>query len=68
MPKKTVAVDYQSCDPKQCENGVCKAVLECERKVITQEAPYEMPDTKSSMCLSCALCVLVCPKDAIRVM
>jgi Fe-S-cluster-containing hydrogenase component 2 len=67
MPKKTVVVDYHACDPNQCENGICKAALVCERKVLTQEAPYEMPDAKASMCLSCSLCVLECPKSAIHV-
>lgn len=67
MPKKTVVVDYQACDPKQCENGICKAALVCKRKVLTQEAPYEMPDTKPNMCLSCSLCVQECPKSAVHV-
>jgi Fe-S-cluster-containing hydrogenase component 2 len=68
MPKKTVAVDYQICDPEQCENSICLAVLECERKVLFQEAPHEMPDVKAFMCLSCALCVQACPKGAIHVL
>jgi len=68
MPKKTIVVDYQACDPKQCENGICKAALECERKVLTQEAPYEMPDNNAAMCLSCALCMQACPRGAIHVM
>jgi translation initiation factor RLI1 len=68
MPKKTVVVDYRACDPTQCQDGICQAVLICERKVLTQEAPYEMPDTKAPMCLSCALCVRECPKNAIYVM
>lgn len=68
MPRKTVVVDYQACDPKQCESGICQAALLCERKVLTQEAPYEMPDTKASMCLSCSLCIQACPKNAVYVM
>jgi hypothetical protein len=35
MPKKTIVVDYHACDPHQCENGICKATLACERKVLT---------------------------------
>jgi Fe-S-cluster-containing hydrogenase component 2 len=68
MPKKTVVVDYQVCNPEQCEGGICQAALLCERKVLTQETPYEMPDAKASMCLSCSLCMQACPKGAIHVM
>ena len=68
MPKRIVAVDYQTCDPKQCENGICKATLACPRRVLTQEAPFEMPDAQSSMCLSCAMCTLACPMGAVFVL
>jgi Fe-S-cluster-containing hydrogenase component 2 len=68
MPKKTVAVDYQSCDPRQCKRGICQAALLCKRKVLTQEAPYEMPEAKAPLCLSCSLCVRACPKGAVRLM
>ncbi|OQX64426.1 MAG: hypothetical protein B5M51_03850 [Anaerolinea sp. 4484_236] len=68
MPRRTVVIDYQACDPEQCEGGICQAALVCEKKILTQEAPYEMPDTKAAMCLSCAICVQACPKNAIRVM
>lgn len=69
MPKKTVAIDYQACKPETCEDGICKAAEVCEKKLLTQEAPYEMPDVKApALCLSCALCVTVCPHNAVRVM
>ena len=68
MPNKTVVVDYQACDPGKCEDGICQAALACERKVLTQEVPYELPDTKASMCLSCSLCVQACPTCAVSVM
>ncbi len=68
MPRKTVAVDYRACNPEKCEDGICKAVLLCEKKILTQEAPYEMPDTKASACLSCAICVKACPQKAVLVM
>ena len=68
MPNKTVVVDYQACDPGKCEDGICQAALACERKVLTQEVPYELPDTKASMCLSCSLCVQACPTSAVSVM
>ena len=68
MPKKTVVVNYQTCDPEQCAGGICQAALLCKKKVLTQEAPYEMPDTKASMCLSCSLCMQGCPTGAVCVM
>lgn len=68
MPKKIIVVDYHACDPEQCENGICMAALVCKKKVLTQEAPYAMPDTKASRCLSCSLCMQACPKGAIHVL
>lgn len=68
MPRKTIVVDYQACDPDQCEDGICQAALLCARNVLTQEAPYEMPDSKASMCLSCSVCVQACPTNAIHIM
>jgi translation initiation factor RLI1 len=68
MPRKTIVVDYQACDPGQCEGGICQAALQCAKKVLTQEAPYEMPDTKAGMCLSCSVCAQACPMKAIHIM
>lgn len=68
MPKKSVVVDYQACDPQQCENGICLAALACEKKVLTQEAPFELPETKAGMCLGCSLCIQACPKGAIHML
>ena len=68
MPKRTIVIDYQLCDPTQCPDGICQAALLCNKKVLTQEAPYEMPDTKPAMCLSCSLCLQACPKKAIHMM
>ena len=44
MPKKTAVIDYQNCEPKYCENGVCEAVMACQRKVLRQGEPFEKPD------------------------
>ncbi|MBC8336923.1 MAG: 4Fe-4S binding protein [Anaerolineales bacterium] len=68
MPRKTVAVNYRACEPEKCEDGICLAALVCEKNILIQEAPYEMPDTKASSCLSCAICVQACPQDAVLVM
>ena len=66
MPKKTVVIDYQACEPKQCGGGICQAALLCERKVLTQEASYDMPEANASMCLGCSLCMQACPKGAVH--
>ncbi|MFH2039930.1 MAG: 4Fe-4S binding protein [Chloroflexota bacterium] len=68
MPKKTVVIDYHDCNPQLCQDGICKVMLACERKVVTQQAPYELPDARSSMCLGCSLCMNVCPAGAIRML
>ena len=69
MPRKTVVIDYKNCEPEECsDDGICQAMLVCEKKIITQEATYEMPDVKASMCLSCATCAQACPQHAIKVM
>jgi Fe-S-cluster-containing hydrogenase component 2 len=36
--------------------------------VLTQEAPFEMPDAEASMCLSCAMCTQACPRGAVYVL
>jgi len=68
MPKQTVVVDYQACQPKKCEDGICQAALACEKNILTQETPYEMPDTKASMCLGCSECIQACPASAVHLM
>ena len=68
MPKKTAAINYQACAPEKCEDGVCKAAKVCERKLLTQLEPYELPELKSpTLCLGCARCVVICTKNAVRV-
>lgn len=68
MPKRTILVNYHACNPKQCANGICMAALACERKVLTQEAPYEMPEANASLCLGCSLCLRVCPQGSIKML
>ena len=68
MPKKCIAVDYQTCEPDNCPDGICQAALLCERKILYQEAPYEMPEVRAAMCLGCSICLKACPLDALRMM
>ena len=68
MPKQIIVVDYRKCDPERCEGGICQAALVCEKKILFQEAPYEMPETRAPMCLGCAACLQECPADALLMM
>lgn len=66
MPKLAALINYQLCEPELCEAGVCQAALVCPRKLLKQEAPFEMPDPYTHMCVGCALCVRACPKGAVQ--
>lgn len=68
MPQPKVVLDYSRCDPSHCEGGTCAAAQVCERKVLRQEAPGEMPDFYPNMCLGCTDCLDACPQGAIRMM
>ena len=68
MPKSTVILDYSRCDPSKCEDGICAASKVCERKVLRQEAPGEMPDVYPNMCLGCSDCLNFCPTGALQKM
>ena len=65
MAGKLVLVDYSKCDPTQCDGGVCTAALACPRKVMGQEAPYEVPMPPSVLCKGCAECTRHCPLKAV---
>ncbi len=65
MPSKMAIIDFNKCRPGECDGGVCKAALACERKLLTQEAAYEIPMTDPFLCRGCADCVKACPLNAI---
>lgn len=68
MPKPRAMVDYRRCQPERCDKGICLAVLTCPRKMLKQEAPYEMPDPNPTMCVGCGICAQACPLKAISMM
>lgn len=67
MAGKLALVDYSKCDPEQCAQGVCPAVIACPRKLLEQEAPYESPMTDPAPCRGCGDCARSCPLRAIKV-
>ena len=67
MAGKIALVDYRKCDPGRCEQGICAASLACPRKLLTQEAPYEVPMTDAFPCKGCGDCAHSCPLGAIQV-
>ncbi len=68
MPQPRIAIDYQACDPSNCEKGVCASALVCERNVLRQEKPGELPDIYPNLCLGCVDCISVCPMNALHIM
>lgn len=68
MPQPKVVLDYQRCDPNCSEDGICPASLVCERKVLTQEGPDELPVLHPARCLGCVDCLPLCPTGALQLM
>ena len=68
MPQPKVVLDYQRCDPNCSDDGICPASLVCERKVLTQEKPGELPDLFPARCLGCVDCLQHCPTGALQLM
>ena len=66
MPDKSIIVNYNLCDFKECIDGVCRAKAVCERKVLKQEAPFEPPYVNSGLCLGCNKCIAECHSKAIE--
>ncbi|MDP2719766.1 MAG: ferredoxin [Dehalococcoidia bacterium] len=67
MVRKTAVIDNDLCDPEKCGNGTCAALPECPRKLIKQEAPYEVPYVYGdpSLCRGCFSCIQACPLKAV---
>ena len=69
MPKAAAVVDCQKCHPERCDEGVCRAVLECEYGSLLQESAYEAPEINpAKWCHGCAKCAQACPVKAIRML
>jgi len=66
MAGKLALVDYNTCDPTRCAEGVCPAVVACPRKLLIQEAPFDAPMSNPSPCRGCGDCARSCPHGAIK--
>ena len=66
MPGKSVIINYNLCDFKECSDGICKAKAICEKKVLKQEAPFEPPFVNTDLCSGCNECIAECPSKAVE--
>ncbi len=67
MRSKVAFVAYDKCRPEECSGGVCAAAAACTRKLLKQEASYDMPMPHPSLCKGCGDCVRACPAGAVRI-
>lgn len=67
MSRKSAFIDVEKCDPSACPGGICAAMRECPRKILKQEAAYEVPFVygDGSLCKGCFKCLLACPLKAV---
>jgi len=69
MPKPTILIAYDACEPEQCdpERGICPVCAECPAKILKQMDRFEPPAAApAEMCRGCGKCVELCPHGAIR--
>ena len=66
MSAKIALIDYNRCDPKECKDGICKALSSCSKKNIKQEEPYETPFINTNLCTGFYECITACSKGAIE--
>ncbi len=74
-PKRVAVVDQSDCSgcagspacQAYCETVTVKGnVVDAIRTVKSSESPFELSVVESDKCIGCALCVGVCPWDAIK--
>ncbi|MCK4221487.1 MAG: 4Fe-4S binding protein [Dehalococcoidia bacterium] len=59
-------IDFNRCDPGNCDKGICAAAGACPHRVFMQEKPYDFPMHYVARCQGCGLCSSACPLEAIR--
>jgi translation initiation factor RLI1 len=66
MPNQTSVVDYDRCQPLQCDNGICNVVGACPHGFLFQEKAFELPEPRPGACVGCGICTQACLHDAVR--
>ncbi len=64
---KRALIDYRRCDPARCPEGICAAARACERRLLKQEAAFEVPMPGALPCSGCGDCVRGCPLEAVKI-
>jgi len=65
--RSLLTIDFNKCDPGNCDKGICAAAGACPHRVFIQEEPYDFPMHYSTRCRGCGLCIAACPLQAIRI-
>jgi len=69
MPKPTVVVIFERCEPGLCdpERGVCPVCAQCPAGILKQIDRFEPPAAApAELCRACGKCVELCPRGAIE--
>ncbi len=67
MPGKIALLQFDKCQPGNCQNGVCVAMLACKKKLIKQDRPGDLPMFSPSACVGCGDCARACLRKAVLV-
>jgi Fe-S-cluster-containing hydrogenase component 2 len=66
--KVKITIDYEKCNPRRCEKGICAALPACPTKLIKQIEPYDYPFPTDGFCQECGKCLDACLLKAIRML
>lgn len=67
-PKVKISINYNRCDPKGCDKGICAAVVVCPTKLIKQIELRDYPFAVAGFCQECGKCSDACLLKAISML